>query len=239
MESRLDGRRRHVEGWLSEALEGERANLFGREASLQCRIDAQTEQSAATPQPRLSGRSHIGRESGECQSRSLASGCTRGLRMLMRRIRRSAQITGRSLHRKGQGGFTKRTVNSLAIAAIVFAGLLAFGVRPAEAEWKPTRNVEIIVPAGIGGGAGQMAQLIPGIVQKHHLLPVSMVVISKKGGSGAEGFLYVERQRRPPQADHHFVKSVYDPARDRFALLLQGLHAGRHDGARRVRALGE
>ena len=44
-----------------------------------------------------------------------------------------------------------------------------------------------------------MAQLIQGIVQKHKLLPVSMVVISKKGGSGAEGFLYVKNaQGRPP-----------------------------------------
>ncbi len=53
-------------------------------------------------------------------------------------------------------------------------------------------------PAGIGGGAGQMAQLIQGIVQKHNLMPVSMVVISKKGGSGAEGFLYVKNAKADP-----------------------------------------
>jgi tripartite-type tricarboxylate transporter receptor subunit TctC len=69
---------------------------------------------------------------------------------------------------------------------------------PAQAAWKPTRTVELIVPAGIGGGAGQMAQLIQGIIQKHHLMPVSMVVISKKGGSGAEGFLYVKNHKGDP-----------------------------------------
>ena len=90
------------------------------------------------------------------------------------------------------------TVKSLAIAAGVCAGLLGFGAPPTKAEWKPTRNIELIVPAGIGGGAGQMAQLIQGIVQKHHLLPVSMVVISKKGGSGAEGFLYVKNAKDDP-----------------------------------------
>ena len=64
--------------------------------------------------------------------------------------------------------------------------------------WQPTKTVEVIVPAGIGGGAGQMAQLIQGIVQKHKLMPVSMVVISKKGGSGAEGFLYVKNAKGDP-----------------------------------------
>jgi putative tricarboxylic transport membrane protein len=68
----------------------------------------------------------------------------------------------------------------------------------AAQAWVPTKTVEVIVPAGIGGGAGQMAQLIQGIVQKHNLMPTSMVVISKKGGSGAEGFLYVKNAKGDP-----------------------------------------
>ena len=83
------------------------------------------------------------------------------------------------------------------VAACV-GGALAFASMPANAAWKPTRTVEFIVPAGIGGGAGQMAQLIQGIVTKHNLMPVSMVVISKKGGSGAEGFLYVKNAKADP-----------------------------------------
>ena len=45
-ESRLGGRERHIVGHdrLGEALEGERANLFGGDASLQRDIDALTEQ---------------------------------------------------------------------------------------------------------------------------------------------------------------------------------------------------
>ncbi len=86
------------------------------------------------------------------------------------------------------------------ILALGLAGLgaMALSAPPAQAAWKPTRNVEFIVPAGIGGGAGQMAQLIQGIVQKHHLMPTSMVVISKKGGSGAEGFLYIKNHKGDP-----------------------------------------
>lgn len=89
-------------------------------------------------------------------------------------------------------------LKSLGLGAACFGCMLATTMMPASAAWKPTRNVEFIVPAGIGGGAGQMAQLIQGIIQKHKLMPTSMVVISKKGGSGAEGFLYVKSHKQDP-----------------------------------------
>lgn len=91
-----------------------------------------------------------------------------------------------------------KALRSLALGAACAGCMLATSMSPASAEWKPTRNVEFIVPAGIGGGAGQMAQLIQGIIQKHKLMPTSMVVISKKGGSGAEGFLYVKGHKNDP-----------------------------------------
>src|SRR5665647_2443115 len=91
---------------------------------------------------------------------------------------------------------SSRILNIGTLACV--GGALAISALPAKAEWKPTRNIEFIVPAGIGGGAGQMAQLIQGIIQKHNLIPTSMVVISKKGGSGAEGFLYVKNAKNDP-----------------------------------------
>ncbi len=91
---------------------------------------------------------------------------------------------------------TKKIISFSAAACV--GGALAVSTVPANAAWKPTRNIEFIVPAGIGGGAGQMAQLIQGIIQKHNLIPTSMVVISKKGGSGAEGFLYVKNHKNDP-----------------------------------------
>ena len=84
-----------------------------------------------------------------------------------------------------------------ALGAALTAAVVAVWPGSAQA-WQPTRTVEFIVPAGIGGGAGQMAQLIQGIIQKHKLMPTSMVVISKKGGSGAEGFLYVKNHKGDP-----------------------------------------
>ena len=75
-----------------------------------------------------------------------------------------------------------------------FAGATALGIvtfaGPAAA-WEPSKTVEFIVPAGTGGGADQMARMIQGVIQKHGLMDQSMVVVNKKGGAGAEGFMDV------------------------------------------------
>jgi putative tricarboxylic transport membrane protein len=74
----------------------------------------------------------------------------------------------------------------------VAALLAACALGPAAAAWEPTRPVEIIVPAGTGGGADQMARIVQGIVTKHNLMKQPMIVINKAGGAGGEGFLDVK-----------------------------------------------
>lgn len=89
----------------------------------------------------------------------------------------------------------RKLENPSLVPAALVAGALAFslvGANEANAEWKPTKNVEFIVPAGTGGGADQMARMIQGIVQKHGLMEQSLVVVNKAGGSGGEGFLDVK-----------------------------------------------
>src|SRR5713226_8610585 len=85
--------------------------------------------------------------------------------------------------------------NAVALAAAV---LSAAGVSATQAAWEPSRPVEIIVPAGPGGGADQMARVVQGIVTKHNLMRQSMVVINKLGGAGGEGFLDVKGSRGNP-----------------------------------------
>ena len=72
----------------------------------------------------------------------------------------------------------------MAISRRILAfGLACFGDAVALLTPSGSRRADgrLIVPAGIGGSAGQMAQLIQGIVQKHNLMPTSLVVISKPG----------------------------------------------------------
>ena len=82
-------------------------------------------------------------------------------------------------------------VRGLAVAsAVAFATALL--PTAATAAWEPTKTVELIVPAGTGGGADQMARMIQGIIQKNNLMKQPLVVINKAGGAGAEGFLDVK-----------------------------------------------
>src|SRR5919201_5938627 len=78
------------------------------------------------------------------------------------------------------------------LIALVTIGLAL--AMPAQA-WEPTKPVELVVPAGTGGGADQMARLIAGIADEAKLSPRPVVVVNKSGGAGAEGFLYVKGRK--------------------------------------------
>jgi putative tricarboxylic transport membrane protein len=90
-----------------------------------------------------------------------------------------------------------QTKNSSLIVAAAALGFALSGTA-ANAQWEPQRPVEIIVPAGTGGGADQMARAIQGIVAKHNLMKQPMVVINKAGGAGGEGFLDVKNSNGNP-----------------------------------------
>jgi len=80
---------------------------------------------------------------------------------------------------------------SVSLLVLLAATLLT---TPASA-WEPTKPIEIIVPAGSGGGADQMARLVSLVVEKHKLSPRPIIVINKPGGAGAEGFLDVKGKK--------------------------------------------
>jgi putative tricarboxylic transport membrane protein len=83
---------------------------------------------------------------------------------------------------------TRRFACGVALAAVAFA------ITPAKA-WEPTHPIEIIVPAGTGGGADQMARTVQGIIGKHNLAKQPVVVVNKSGGAGGEGFLDAKNAR--------------------------------------------
>jgi tripartite-type tricarboxylate transporter receptor subunit TctC len=93
-----------------------------------------------------------------------------------RRFKQGTKEDARMMH------LTRTIAYSAAAAAI------AFTMAPANA-WEPTKPIEIIVPAGTGGGADQMARAVQGIIAKHNLSKQSVVVVNKSGGAGGEGFL--------------------------------------------------
>lgn len=92
----------------------------------------------------------------------------------------------------------KKHLRQSAICAGVLGAFLTSGLAVAADTWKPTKNVEIIVAAGAGGGTDQLARLIQSIISRHNLMEVSTVVQNKGGGNGAEGFLDIKLAKGDP-----------------------------------------
>ncbi len=82
------------------------------------------------------------------------------------------------------------------LAGGVFAlttGVAVSGATISEAQaWEPRKPVEMIIMAGTGGGADQLARLIQGIIDQNDLSPRPFIPINKPGGSGAEALRYLQ-----------------------------------------------
>ena len=81
-----------------------------------------------------------------------------------------------------------------AVLVAALAGLMA----PDARAWEPSAPVELVVPAGTGGGADQMARFIQEMVKKHNLMAQPLSVVNKSGNSGAEGLLDVKAAQGNP-----------------------------------------
>jgi len=68
--------------------------------------------------------------------------------------------------------------------------------------WKPTKDVEFVIPFGLGGGADLMARVIHKIIVDEKLVPVPVALVNKPGGGGAAGIGYVAASRK---ADPHTI----------------------------------
>ena len=88
---------------------------------------------------------------------------------------------------------------SLGVAGAAFATGLA--AMPAAADWQPRKPVELIIMAGKGGGADQIARLLQGLIEKKDLSPRPFIPINKPGGSGAEALTYLKDKA----GDNHTV----------------------------------
>src|SRR5262245_13463171 len=83
----------------------------------------------------------------------------------------------------------------LAVLVAVTVLLALGGPAPAAAAWEPPKPIDVLVPAGTGGGADQMARLVAIIAEKNKLTPRPLIVVNKAGGAGAEGFLHVKGKK--------------------------------------------
>ena len=86
--------------------------------------------------------------------------------------------------------FTRRQILSAGIGSLAVPSLAM-----AQA-WRPTRDVEFVIPFGVGGGADLMARVIQKIITDERMVPVAINPVNRPGGGGAVGIAYVAASRR-------------------------------------------
>lgn len=62
---------------------------------------------------------------------------------------------------------------------------------PASAQWRPTQDVEFIIPFGLGGGSDLLARTLIKIIQEERIVPVNITAVNKPGGGAAVGVSFV------------------------------------------------
>jgi putative tricarboxylic transport membrane protein len=87
---------------------------------------------------------------------------------------------------------------SRAICACV-AGLIVAGAAPAQ-QWKPERNVDIVVASGAGGSSDRTARVVQRLLQANPAFP-SISVTNRGGGGGTVAWTYLSQQ----PGDPHFI----------------------------------
>ena len=77
-------------------------------------------------------------------------------------------------------------------------GLAGMGLATSALAWEPTAPVELVVPAGTGGGADQMARFIAQLVSAKQLMRQPMTVVNRPGNSGVDGLMDIKTARGNP-----------------------------------------
>ena len=85
---------------------------------------------------------------------------------------------------------TKKFLTGCALALGV--SVAVSGTVTSAQAWEPKKPVEMIIMAGTGGGADQLARLIQGIIDQNDMSPRPFIPINKPGGSGAEALRYLQ-----------------------------------------------
>jgi putative tricarboxylic transport membrane protein len=79
------------------------------------------------------------------------------------------------------------------------AGLIVAGTAPAQ-QWKPERNVDIVVASGAGGSSDRTARVVQRLLQANPAFP-SISVTNRGGGGGTVAWTYLSQQ----PGDPHFI----------------------------------
>ncbi|HET7596403.1 MAG TPA: tripartite tricarboxylate transporter substrate binding protein [Burkholderiales bacterium] len=75
---------------------------------------------------------------------------------------------------------------------VLCAALCSGSATGAAPAWKPHKNVEIIIPGGVGGGQDRTARILQKIMQDG-LVPATVTVVNRPGGGGNIAYTYLNQ----------------------------------------------
>jgi putative tricarboxylic transport membrane protein len=87
----------------------------------------------------------------------------------------------------------KKYAQLISAACIMTTTMLA--THAANADWKPTKDIELVVPNAPGGGNDLLARAVGNILTQEKLVPTSVVIVNKPGGAQAVGVAYAAANR--------------------------------------------
>jgi putative tricarboxylic transport membrane protein len=93
------------------------------------------------------------------------------------------------------------TKKLLLAAALAVCASLILEAHGQSARWKPSQNIEIIVPAAAGGANDLTGRLVQRIMQEGKLVPTLVNVVNKPGGGHSIGLAYLNQRA----ADGHYL----------------------------------
>ncbi|MBM3343465.1 MAG: hypothetical protein FJY56_15360, partial [Betaproteobacteria bacterium] len=82
----------------------------------------------------------------------------------------------------------------------LFTGTLLLTGDPAAAQWKPSKNVEIVVSSAAGGAPDRTGRLVQKLLQNDPVFP-GVLVSNRPGGAGTIGSVYLNQH----PGDPHFL----------------------------------
>jgi putative tricarboxylic transport membrane protein len=100
--------------------------------------------------------------------------------------------------------FTRRALLTVSAAAALAPSMPAFA-----SSWKPIKPVEMVIMAGQGGGADQLARLFQAIIQEGRMTSMPLIPVNKGGGSGAEALRYMVDKRNDAHTIMATLNSYY------------------------------
>lgn len=83
-----------------------------------------------------------------------------------------------------------RSALCIALAALAASGLAV----DASAQWKPERNVELVVGTGPGGAFDRTARMLQRLWKTHHIVDAPTIVSNKPGAGQSLALAYLDQQ---------------------------------------------